>query len=532
MKQDILDIAGITQRPTRLTASLVGMIAAIAGVALVAISGWFLTGAAIAGAGGIVAVQAFNYLLPSAGIRGLAIARTLSRYFERILGHRAALIGLADLRPLLFARLAGADISEITSRSSGTIAAHLGSDVEALEDLSIRRIAMTAATAGALAGLGAALLAGVAPALMLVLGLALTLLMTRLLAPRLLSRHYRDHGDAVQSLKGLYSEYANSSVELALYGQAERVSRILEVEGLRIDHSRLAIVRGEGLLQGLQLALASLTIATMLASTQAPLELQALATLAGAGAFEALGNLNHSLLQRARVTAALTRLSAIASLPARAGEAGGRPIPVCATAPSITLSQGNEATIVVAGGRIRVTGASGSGKTRLIMHLVGLRRDAPQSILVGGAKVNDLGIDVLRNIFAFSAQEAPLIAGTLADNLRLARTGATEETMWSALEVACLAKTVRAMPEGLETWLGPDGARLSGGQRKRLSLARALVAEKSWLVLDEPSEGLDLATEQEMASKLHAWLRETGTGLVLVNHRSGLDWLAKDVFKL
>ena len=82
MKQDILDIAGISQRPTRLTASLVGMIAAITGVALVAISGWFLTGAAIAGAGGIVAVQAFNYLLPSAGIRGLAIARTLSRYFE------------------------------------------------------------------------------------------------------------------------------------------------------------------------------------------------------------------------------------------------------------------------------------------------------------------------------------------------------------------------------------------------------------------------------------------------------------------
>jgi len=104
--------------------------------------------------------------------------------------------------------------------------------------------------------------------------------------------------------------------------------------------------------------------------------------------------------------------------------------------------------------------------------------------------------------------------------------------MWSALEIACLAETVRTMPNGLETWLGADGARLSGGQRKRLSLARALLAEKPWLVLDEPSEGLDLEAEQRLAINLDAWLRDTGTGLVLVNHRPGLDWLAKDVLAL
>ena len=87
---------------------LVGVIvaAALAGVALLALSGWFLTGAARAGAGGVASVRAFNYLLPSAGIRGLAIARTLSRYGERLFGHRAALFALADLRPALFARLA------------------------------------------------------------------------------------------------------------------------------------------------------------------------------------------------------------------------------------------------------------------------------------------------------------------------------------------------------------------------------------------------------------------------------------------
>lgn len=530
MTQDLLAIAGRSQRRTRFTASLAGMIAAVTGVALVAISGWFLTGAALAGAGGIVAVQAFNYLLPSAGIRGLAIARTLSRYFERLLGHRAALLALADLRPQIFSRLAGADISEMTSRSGGTIAAHLGSDIEALEDLAIRRVAMTAAGAGGLAALGGALLAGLAPALMLVAGLGLALLGTRVLAPRLLAKPYRDHGEALQSLKGLYSEYASCSVELALYGQAGRVSTILEAQGLRLDHARLAIVRGEGVLQGLQLTLASLTIAGMLASMHAPLEIQALVALAGAGAFEALGSLNHSLLQRSRVEAALTRLASIATLPARTGLVALTPFG--GPKPSVTLGNDHGAITVEGGGRIRIAGVSGSGKSRLVMSLVGLRRDAPETILVGGTRATEFGIETLREIFAFSAQDALLIAGTVADNLRLAKPGVTEPGMWLALEVACLAETVRDMANGLETWLGADGARLSGGQRKRLSLARALLAGRSWLVLDEPSEGLDLATEQQMARKLDAWLRETATGLVLVNHRPGLNWLANDVFEL
>ncbi|MEO5598889.1 MAG: ATP-binding cassette domain-containing protein [Novosphingobium sp.] len=528
MTQDLLAIAGRAQRRTRLAASFAAVVAAIAGLALVAISGWFLTGAALAGAGGIVAAQAFNYLLPSASIRGLAIGRTLSRYAERLWGHQAALLSLADLRPRLFARLAGAEIGAITGRASGEVAAHLGSDVEALEDLAIRQIATLAAMAGALAGLGAALLAGTGAAVLLALGLAATLLVVRWLAPRLLSRPYQDHGEALQSLKALYIEYASCSVELALYGEVGRVSAILETEGLRLDRARLAVVRGEGLLQGVQLALASLTIAGMLAVTRASLPEQALAALAAAGAFEALSGLTHSLWQRSRVKAALARLSEIATLPPRA-------VTQCApgdTTPALTLQGAGQAMTIAAGGRVRVTGPSGSGKTRLVMSLVGLRRDAPQSILIAGTEAKTLGLETLRELFAYSGQDAPLIAGTLGDNLRLGKPGLTEAAMWAALEVACLADTVHAMPDGLETWLGTDGARLSGGQRKRLSLARALLSAKPWLVLDEPSEGLDLETEQQLAIKLDAWLRDSQTGLVLVNHRPGLDWLADAVVAL
>ncbi|OZA63996.1 MAG: hypothetical protein B7X78_05355, partial [Sphingomonadales bacterium 39-62-4] len=473
------------------------------------------------------AVQAFNYLLPSASIRGLAITRTLARYFERLLSHRDALNSLADLRPRLFSRLAAADMAEMAKRGSGTIAAHLGSDVEALEDLAIRRVSITSGTAGAVAGLVAALLAGPLAAVILGIGLATSVLATRALAPRWLGQPWQDHGAALERLKALYAEYAGASVELALYGQAERVSALLGAEGAKVDQARSSVVRAEGQLQAVQLTIASCTVALMLATSTAPLALQALAALAGAAAFEALGGVSHSLLQRARADAALARLSQIARMPERMAD--GSPLrPTSA----ITLGEGAQAITLQPGDRVRISGPSGSGKTRLVQALCGLCHDVSQVVLIDGKSMESHNVNQLRGLFAMSAQDAPLLAGTVADNLRLARPGVSEAEMWTALQVACLADTIHAMPAALETWLGPDGARLSGGQRKRLSLARALLAGKPWLVLDEPSEGLDLETESEVAKALDTWLRETGTGLVLVNHRPGLDWLSERVYAL
>lgn len=528
MTSDFFATADRMQRPTRLAASAAAVLAALSGVGLVALSGWFLIGAAVAGLGGVVAVQAFNYLLPSASMRALAIIRTLSRYGERLLGHRAALFTLADVRPRLFARVARSDIDSFSGRAGGTIAAHLGSDVEALEDMAIRRVAITGAAAGAATGIAAAALAGIGPALVLAVGLVLSVLTTRALAAPLLRAPHARHGQAIHGLKALYAEYAGASVELALYGETDRISTILEMQAREADKARLAVVRAETLLQGLQLALASLTVAAMLAVTKTTAPLQALAVLAGAGAFEAIGSLGASLLQRSRAEAALGRLGEIDNLPQRASV---QALPEGA-APTLTLFHDGRSVTAQPGTRLRLSGASGSGKTRLIEAMVGLRHAVDQPILIGGIPASDLDIDQLRQIFAISPQDSPLLAGTVRDNLRLARPGLDDDMLWSALEVACLAETLAEMPEGLDTWLGADGARLSGGQRKRLSLARAILAGKPWLVLDEPSEGLDLATEQQLASRLDRWLRETGTGLVLVNHRTGLNELANIVLAI
>jgi ATP-binding cassette subfamily C protein CydC len=125
-----------------------------------------------------------------------------------------------------------------------------------------------------------------------------------------------------------------------------------------------------------------------------------------------------------------------------------------------------------------------------------------------------------------------MIAGSVADNLGLARPGLTTQAMWEALTVACAADMVRALPDGLHQWLGSDGARLSGGQRRRLAIARALLAGRPWLVLDEPSEGLDAQTERNLISRLDAWLGMTGTGLLLISHRPAMGVLADTVVEI
>lgn len=520
IRQLLTEAARRERRATRI-AIVLAMLAAFASVVLLALSGWFLTGAAIAGAGGFASAQAFNYLLPSAGIRGLAIARTLSRYGERIFGHRAALFALADVRPALFARLAGTEANLALTSAGGEMAARLGSDVDALEDSVVRKVTLPGAIVAALAGFAAASLAGWAAALALLAGLVAMRLSSRVLTRGLLTVPRRQYAEALNALKADYTDYAACATEIAVYGLVPQIAQALAPKTMALDAARLEIVRAEALVQGTQLVLAGISVAAVLALADGGAPLIALAALAGAAAAESWSALARTDMASLRTEDAMLRLESIAALPDRARAASS-----AGSAGALSITTGDRSLSVQPGGRLLIAGPSGSGKSRLLGTLIGLRRDAPEAITVDGRDVCKLGLDALRQQFAHAPQDASLIAGTVADNLRLARPGITDEQMWSALDVACLSETVRALPDGLGQWLGGNGARLSGGQRKRLALARALLAERPWLVLDEPSEGLDSATESELCQRLSQWLDVTETGLVLVSHREGLHGLA------
>jgi len=175
------------------------------------------------------------------------------------------------------------------------------------------------------------------------------------------------------------------------------------------------------------------------------------------------------------------------------------------------------------GARVRLSGPSGIGKTTLIEQLMGLRAGVEGRMSAGGLDPARSDVDV-RGLFAYAAQEVSLLDGTVAQNLRLADPKAPEARLWEVLEEAALGERVATAPKGLNMPIGPGGAFLSGGERRRLTLARAYLRTAPWLVLDEPTEGLDARTEQKVLHRLKARLERTGQGLVLITHRpAGVD---------
>lgn len=174
---------------------------------------------------------------------------------------------------------------------------------------------------------------------------------------------------------------------------------------------------------------------------------------------------------------------------------------------------------VPAGQRLAVVGPSGAGKSTLLALLAGDLLPTSGTVSINGTRSSVATADEVRGASALVTQSTWLFTGTIADNLRLADPDATPERMWWALEAANLADEVRAMPQGLETAVGERGMSLSGGQAQRLSLARAFLADRPLLLLDEPTSQVDLASEAQIVEAIER-LAE-GRTVVTVSHRAG-----------
>ncbi|MEG3146508.1 ATP-binding cassette domain-containing protein [Sphingomonas sp. RT2P30] len=511
---------------TRRLAVASGVAVAVATIGLLALSGWFITAAAIAGAAGPFGARAFNYLIPSALIRLLAIVRTTARYFERLLSHRASLSTLAAFRSLLFREAAMAEAQGTLKLSGGDAATLLVQDIDRLEDHLVRTPALAGAVAGAALTIALAALAGPWPPMLVAAALAGGAIWTRRLARHRLPRCASDVATAVHDLKGAVTEYAASAAEIAVYGLTDRVSARLESLANHHDEALRRQARMEAMVGAILPATAGIASALAIVTASAGPALAAMAALATAASGEALLGYVRAQVRAPSVDDASRRLATLTAI-----DVPDQPVLRLADA-DIAFSLGGEPECLSRGERVAVLGVSGAGKTRLLHTLAGLRTDAPQRPTIGDVPAGDLGLFRLRQLFALVPQDAMLIAGTVLDNLRLARPGLREDEIWNALHTACLDDEIRSLPEGLAQWIGEDGARLSGGQRKRLALARGLLAARPWLLLDEPSEGLDGATETELVKRLGDWFERTGQGLILVSHRPAMLGLAQRVLLL
>ncbi|NWH08131.1 MAG: ATP-binding cassette domain-containing protein [Alphaproteobacteria bacterium] len=537
--------SSLAQERLRLAAAiLAGALAGSAAVTLLGLSGWFLTAAALAGSAGPAAAAAFNYLLPSAAIRLLAILRTASRYGERVLGHEAALRALARIRPALFAAIAHGPPEAAMRLSLGEASARLVQDIDALENRIVRRPGEWGAFAAIIAGAGLASLAGLAPALMLLMCVAATALLGRRLARIAGERFAMQAQIASGHLKERAAALLSHGAEVRVFGLAEQVSAEIAAAGERLDKASAERARAEAAASGFLLVAGGIACALVLAASTA--STQALAALAGLGVlagFDAMGGALKAQIDASRVAAGARRLAPLFAQ----GPVAGEPPPALAP---ITLC----GCVLAPGTRVALTGPSGAGKTRLFEALLGLQpcHDVEAACLQSESSRRSLSfschnvqrktgtipafagtcfsarcssvlingkapLPASRALFSHAPQSALLPADTVRNVLLLAGACA-EDALWRALEDACLSDRVRALPRGLDTWIGPSGVRLSGGERKRLALARAYLRPSPWLLLDEPTEGLDAQTERAVLARLVARLDQTGQGLILASH--------------
>jgi ATP-binding cassette subfamily C protein CydC len=177
-----------------------------------------------------------------------------------------------------------------------------------------------------------------------------------------------------------------------------------------------------------------------------------------------------------------------------------------------------------------VLGPSGAGKSTLAALALKLVSPDEGQIRLGGTDIATLRSADVRRRIAWLSQTTHLFADTIRNNLLIGRDDADDDALWAALEAARIADMVHALPDGLEAWVGEQGSQFSGGQGRRLALARTLLSPAPILILDEPCSGLDLETERAFLATLNNTLE--GRTVLMITHRlTGVERLDR-VYRL
>ncbi|HXT08104.1 MAG TPA: thiol reductant ABC exporter subunit CydC [Roseiarcus sp.] len=505
------------------------VVAALAGAGLMAVSGGFIAAMAVAGAAG----QEMNYYTPSALVRLFAILRTGARYGERVIGHEATLRIVAEARAWLFARLAPLAPGGLDDLRSGEALARLKTDIDRLETAFLRVAApLATATIVTLAiatfvALYDARLAGLLLALALAAGVALPLGFLGPLRRAAKARAQLDgerRAALVDTLDGLADlvmagRFAASAA--AAEAMSTRQSRSEERERAAVVWMQAAVsLAGDAALIG-ALALGAMALAKgRLAGPDV-----SMLTLLIASAFEPLAALPAAFAALPVAAASIERVLELAHrkpLVAEPSDPAPAPAGFAIAFDHVRFGYGARAVLddvslrLAEGERAAIVGPSGAGKTTLIELLLRVRDPQAGAVSIGGVAANRLRLEDLRAAFAVAPQFPHLFDRSLADNLRFGRPRASEAELREALDLVGLTPLLARLPDGLDAHLGPLGARLSAGEARRIAVARAWLAERRILVLDEPTEGLDADSETRLVDAVLA--ASPGRTVIAVTH--------------
>jgi len=510
---------------------ILAIVTLLASIGLLTLSGWFLAASAVAGIAGL---YSFNYMLPAAGVRGAAIFRTAGRYAERLVSHDATFRVLAHLRVFTFTKIMPLSPGGIASFRQADLLNRLVADVDTLDHLYLRVISplVSALVVILLVTFGLSFLD-----VKLALTLGAIMLVLMLLLPVIFYRAGKPAGRELTALRSDYrmqlTSWLQGQSELVVFGAQPRFRQQLNDIERRWMLRQQQQAKLTGLSQAMVIAAAGLTVTLMLwlaaggiSQFPQPGALIALFVFTPLAAFEALGPVAAAFQHLGQVIASAQRVSQIIDQPADVtfptqGPVAaehvslslqnvnftypGQPLPVLK---NVTLDVG-------AGEHIALLGQTGCGKSTLLQLLTRGWDITSGTLEINGHAIGAYDEATLRKMITVVSQRAHVFNTTLRENLRMASPNCTDEQIAEVLRQVDLH--VLLENEGLNAWLGEGGRQLSGGEQRRIGLARALLHDAPLWLLDEPTEGLDAETEQHILALLHKHCQNKT--LLLVTHR-------------
>jgi len=524
----LLRPGGATARWMLISAGM-ALAAVVLAVVLLAASGWLITASALAGIGVLAVLDIFA---PGAIIRAAAVGRTVTRYLERLLGHEATFRQLTEIRIRAFSRLLAVPIDRLEALGRGDTLTRLTRDVDVLDHLFPRLVLPTVGALGATLLAVVVLLvlappAGIAFAASLAGGGTLVLL----IGTRVGRGPGRSLARATPRMRSATAEWLQGLAELISTGQggrrARRVMRRVDDQiRAQLAQRRIEAVMQAGialagylgfwlvLLAGMKLYADGLLTAPVAAGL-------GLACLALVDAWVPLAA-SWSFFETCRQAA-----GRIDALGGDASSPGGavRSVPDFGLAVrDLAFRYPGAVDPVICGldldiaegEHVLVQGASGAGKTTLGKLLAGILTPDGGTVALGGVEAGRLDQAFVRSRVGFLAQSPMLFNDTLAANLRLGAPSATDDELLRVLEVVELSAFVEDLPNGLNNWIGEHGRGVSGGEGRRLALARLLLADFRVLVLDEPLAGVDAGTAAVVSARLAPLL--AGRSVIVLSH--------------
>jgi len=512
-----------------------GFVALVSAVGLLALSGWFISAAAFAGLSAAAAAN-FNFFFPSIGVRLFAFARTAARYGERVFSHDATFRILESLRSWFYRHIEPLAPARLMRFRSGDLLNRIVEDIDAMDNLYLRVLSPTL-IAGCFGLLFFGflwafdgLIAVTAVGLLAFAGVAVSLA-----AERSGGRSGRHMAHIHSALRTQIVESLQGMSELLVYdGQKHYLAEICRIDSQLIREqktmSRLAGLSSAWLTlcSGLAMVLVLYIGVDRVHSGDMNGAILALMALAVSAAFEAVLPLPVAFQYLGRTRESARRLLEIVdaapeitfpeteSTPVYCPDVAFEAVEFRYTADGPAVLSGFS-TFIPYGSRIALIGQTGSGKSTL-MNLMARFWDPVQGrICIGNRDIREYNETDLRSLFSVVPQQPHMFGGTVRENLRLASGDTSDSDILEALDTARLLEFVRTLPDGLDTWIGEAGKMISGGQARRLAVARAVLQGNPVWILDEPTEGLDLDTERHMMRRIEAATQ--GKTVILATHR-------------